>query len=219
MMVVRWLQSVIEWLTRPGPDVRIPMTPDGVARKMERFTQRSRRVLSLAQTAAESLRHKAIEPEHMLAGMMQEDGSIGAAVMRRLGAEAGQISALVAELNPPRTDDLTLLELSSGTRRTLENAVDEARKRSHHYIGTEHLLLGIARLVDQQPTSVSARLFQRLNLNTDALRTEVNKVLEEHARQQAAQPTAGETPAPSNPAPESSQPAPEITDQPPQDKP
>lgn len=217
MIAMRWLKQVIDWFTRPAPDVQIPITQDGVDRKMERFTQRARRVLYLAVAVAESLHHTQIEPEHMLAGMMQEEGSIGAAVMRNLGADAGQISALVAELNPLRIDDQGVPNLSSSTRLTLEFVVDEARRRGHHYIGTEHLLLGIARLVDQQPGSVPARLFQRANIKIDALRIETDRILRESAEQQAKPPVSHQSSEVPNPTSEISTQTPEIRDQPPQD--
>src|SRR5882757_3846260 len=108
--------------------------------KMERFTQRARRVLSLAQEEAERLRHNYIGTEHMLLGLLREEGGIAGRVLRDLGLEQHKVEELVEELtHAPALTTATTAELSPGTKRVLELAVDEARRLGYHYIGTEHL--------------------------------------------------------------------------------
>src|SRR5262249_289735 len=104
--------------------------------KMERFTQRARRVLSLAQEEAERLHHNYLGTEHMLVALMREEGGIAGRVLRDLGLEQHRIVELVEEMTratPPSTN--TALDLSPGVKRALELAVDEARRMGHHYLG------------------------------------------------------------------------------------
>src|SRR5690606_23959779 len=110
--------------------------------KKERFTQRARRVLSLAQEEAERLHHTSTGTEHLLLGLMREEGGVAGRVLRDLGLEQRQVEKTVAELTRASERSTTIaLDLSPGTKRVLELAVDEARRMGHHYIGTEHLLL------------------------------------------------------------------------------
>src|SRR5215467_2796123 len=96
---------------------------------MERFTQRARRVLSLAQEEAERLQHNYIETEHLLLGLMREEGGVAGRVLRDLGVEQAKVEELVSELTraQPRDPERTL-DLTPGTKRVLELAVDEARR-------------------------------------------------------------------------------------------
>src|SRR5215470_10088106 len=95
--------------------------------KMERFTQRARRVLSLAQEAAERLKHNYIGTEHMLLGLMREEGGVAGRVLRDLGLEEKRVEELVKDLTRATTRiPATTLDLSPGTKRVLELAVDEA---------------------------------------------------------------------------------------------
>jgi len=144
--------------------------------KMERFTQRGRRVLSLAQEEAERLRHNYIGTEHLLLGMMREEGGIAGRVLRDLGLEQAKVEELVEELTraTARTT-ATTAELSPGTKRILELAVDEARRMGHHYIGTEHLLLGLVR----QSEGVAIDVLNRLGIRPEEVRRQVRRVLQE----------------------------------------
>ena len=131
--------------------------------KMERFTGRARHVLSLAQETAEVLQHNQIGTEHLLLGLMREEKSIAALVLHDMGVEEEKVIALIAELthSTPRSVN-TALDLSSETKRVLELAVDEARRMGHHYIGTEHLLLGLVR----QAEGMSIHVLKRLDVRT-----------------------------------------------------
>src|SRR5262245_41890297 len=96
--------------------------------KMERFTQRARRVLSLAQEEAERLQHNYIGTEHLLLGLMREDGGVAGRVLHDLGLEQRRVEELVERLTRASARTSTApLDLSPGTKKVLEMAVDEAR--------------------------------------------------------------------------------------------
>ncbi len=144
--------------------------------KMERFTQRARRVLSLAQEEAERLRHHQIGTEHLLLGLMREDGGVAGRVLRDLGLDLRRVEELVRRLSTAdeRTTN-TQLDLSPGTKKVLELAVDEARRMGHHYIGTEHLLLGLVR----QQEGIALDVLRRLGVSPEEVRRQTSKVLQE----------------------------------------
>ncbi|MCY3832556.1 MAG: ATP-dependent Clp protease ATP-binding subunit [Chloroflexi bacterium] len=150
--------------------------------KMERFTQRARRVLSLAQEEAEHLQHYQIGTEHLLLGLMREEGGVAGRVLRDLGLDARRVEELVSRLSTAdeRTSN-TQLDLSPGTKKVLELAVDEARRMGHHYIGTEHLLLGLVR----QQEGIALDVLRRLGVSPEEVRRQTSKVLQESPVQSA----------------------------------
>jgi ATP-dependent Clp protease ATP-binding subunit ClpC len=161
-----------------------------VANKMERFTQRARRVLSLAQEEAERLEHNYIGTEHLLLGLIREDGGVAGRVLRELGLEQKRVEELVERMTRASTrSGSTAPELSPGTKRVLELAVDEARRMGHHYIGTEHLLLGLVRL----PEGVAIDILKRLGVSPEEVRRQTRRVLQENPVQ-SKDPTPPETP-------------------------
>jgi ATP-dependent Clp protease ATP-binding subunit ClpC len=156
-----------------GSDHKHPL---GTKKRMERFTQRARRVLSLAQEEAEHLRHSYIGTEHMLLGLMREEGGVAGRVLRDLGVEYRRLEELVEELTPAtERKPSTSLSLAPATKRVLELSVDEARRMGHHYIGTEHLLLGLVR----QPEGVAIDVFKRLGVSPEEVRRQTRRVLQE----------------------------------------
>ena len=143
--------------------------------KMERFTQRARRVLSLAQEAAGALNSSLIDSEHLLLGLMGEEESIASRALIAAGLERSQVEELAraaSRTNPAR--DLQL-DLSRDSKRALELAVDEARRLSHHYIGSEHLLLGLLRL----PEGAALDILRQLDVSAEQIRRQVVIVMEE----------------------------------------
>lgn len=155
-----------------------------MANKMERFTQRARRVLSLAQEEAERLQHGQIGTEHLLLGLMREEGGVAGRVLRDLGLEQRRVEELVTRLtdSDDRTD-VGNLDLSSGTKKVLELAVDEARRMGHHYIGTEHLLLGLVR----QQDGIAIEVLRRLGVSPEEVRRQTRRVLQESPVQKPTQ--------------------------------
>jgi ATP-dependent Clp protease ATP-binding subunit ClpC len=143
---------------------------------MERFTQRARRVLSLAQEEADRLQHNYIGTEHLLLGLMREEGGVAGRVLRDLGLEPRRVEELVERLTRASTrTGSQQAELSPGTKKVLELAVDEARRMGHHYIGTEHLLLGLVR----QTEGVALDVLKRLGISPEEIRRQTRKVLQE----------------------------------------
>ncbi|MEI6291843.1 MAG: Clp protease N-terminal domain-containing protein, partial [Chloroflexota bacterium] len=157
---------------------------------MERFTQRARRVLSLAHQEAERTHQSSIGTEHLLVGLLEEEGGVAGRVLREMGMELERVREMILRLvgegkNPPGEK----LELSKDTQQVLEFAVDEARRLGHHYIGTEHLLLALVRT---EGTAVEA--LRRLGVTPDEIRRQTRRVLQESS---SAAPTAAPVGAPS----------------------
>jgi len=149
---------------------------------MERFTQRARRVLSLAQEEAERLQHHQIGTEHLLLGLMREEGGVAGRVLRDLGLDPRRVEELVTRLSTSENKSSnTQLDLSPGTKKVLELAVDEARRMGHHYIGTEHLLLGLVR----QQEGIALDVLRRLGVSPEEVRRQTRKVLQESPVQSA----------------------------------
>ncbi|MEP7289939.1 MAG: ATP-dependent Clp protease ATP-binding subunit [Chloroflexota bacterium] len=169
-----------------------------VPNKMERFTQRARRVLSLAQEEAERLQHSYIGTEHLLLGLMREEGGVAGRVLRDLGLDQRRVEELVERMTRAgqRTQNARL-DLSPGTKKVLELAVDEARRMGHHYIGTEHLLLGLVR----QSEGIAIDVLKRLNVSPEEVRRQTRRVLQESPvqpnRPQPADPNRISNPNPS----------------------
>ncbi|SRR5581483_3985515 len=168
--------------------------------QMERFTERARRTLSFAQVAATEKEHSYIGPEHLLVGLMREDDGIGARVLRDLGLDQQRVEELVTKMTraSDRGSDAHL-ELSSDTKKVLELAVDEARRLGHHYIGTEHLLLGLSRLSE----GVAIDVLKRLTVSPEEIRRQTRRVLQETPPFQMppvpdVRAAAGRTPAPAD---------------------
>ncbi len=142
---------------------------------MERFTQRARRVLSLAHQEAERAHHSMIGTEHLLIALIEEDGGVAGRVLREMGLESERVREMVMRLTGEgKTPPGEKLELSADTQQVLELAVDEAHRLGHHYIGTEHLLLGLIRT---EGTAMEA--LRRLGVTPDEIRRQTRRVLQE----------------------------------------
>ncbi len=117
--------------------------------RFDKFTERARRVLSLAQEEAQRFQHNYIGTEHLLLGLVREGEGVAAQVLRNLGVELNKVRSAI-EFIVGRGDRIVLGEsgLTQRAKKVIELAVDEARRLNHHYIGTEHLLLGLAREED-----------------------------------------------------------------------
>jgi len=142
---------------------------------MERFTQRARRVLSLAHQEAERLHQGYIGTEHLLLGMMKEEGGIAGRVLRELGLDAVRMEEVIIRITGMGTSTTAKLDLSPGVQRALENAVEEARKMGHHYIGTEHLLLGLVQLGE----GVALDVLRKMGVSAEQIRRQTRRVLDE----------------------------------------
>jgi len=155
-----------------------------VADKLERFTQRARRVLTLAQENAESMNHNYIGTEHLLLGLVLEESGVAGRVLRGMGLNPRRIQDLVERMAGTQGRRIRgSTELTPRTKRIIELAVDEARRMGHHYIGTEHLLLGLIR----QGESVALDILKQMNINPERLRQETRKAIQESPVQASGQ--------------------------------
>jgi ATP-dependent Clp protease ATP-binding subunit ClpC len=145
--------------------------------KMQRFTQRARRVLSLAQEEAERLQHSYIGTEHLLLGLMREEGGVAGRALRELGLDIQRVEELVErKTHSGEQTPFTKLDLSPGTKKVLELAVDEARRLGHHYIGTEHLLLALV----GHNEGVAMDVLAALKVTPDQIRRQTNRILQDN---------------------------------------
>ncbi|HUY76056.1 MAG TPA: ATP-dependent Clp protease ATP-binding subunit [Ktedonobacterales bacterium] len=142
--------------------------------KFEKFTERARKVLSLAQEEAQRFNHNYIGTEHLLLGLVREGDGVAAKVLSNLGVELNKVRSAV-EFIIGRGDRIVLGEigLTPRAKKVIELAVDEARRLNHHYIGTEHLLLGLVR----EGEGIAAGVLESLGVNLEKVRSETIKVL------------------------------------------
>jgi ATP-dependent Clp protease ATP-binding subunit ClpC len=148
---------------------------------MERFTQRARRVLSLAHQEAERGQQSSIGTEHLLLGLMEEEGGVAGRVLRELGLESGRVREIVERVGLEKRSEEIKIELAPETQQVLEFAVDEARRLGHHYIGTEHILLGLVRV-----DGTAMEVLRRLGVTPDQIRRQTRRVLNETSAAPAA---------------------------------
>lgn len=157
---------------------------------MERFTQRARRVLSIAHQESERMSHSTISTEHILLGLIQEEGGIAGRVLRDLGLEPERVQEMVERLCGVGQTKVVKIELSAGAQQVLEYAIEEARRMGHHYIGTEHLLLGLVRSNEGKAMEV----LRKLGITPEQIRRQTRRVLQESS-------SAPQTPSLRNAAP------------------
>ena len=145
-----------------------------MASRFEKFTERARRVLSLAQEEAQRFNHNYIGTEHILLGLVRETDGVAARVLSNLGVELQKVRAAVefiigrGERTAPGEIGLT-----PRAKKVIELAVDEARRLNHHHIGTEHLLIGLMR----EGEGVAAGVLESLGINLDKVRGETSSIL------------------------------------------
>ena len=144
---------------------------------MERFTQRARRVLSLAHQEAERMRHTAINTEHILLGLIEEEGGIAGHALRELGLETTRVQEMVERLAPIGRVESPALELSVGAQQVLEYAIEEARLLGHQFVGTEHLLLGLTRSTE----GMALEVLRKLGVTPEQVRRQTRRVMEDSA--------------------------------------
>jgi ATP-dependent Clp protease ATP-binding subunit ClpC len=145
-----------------------------VNEKFDKFTERARRVLALAQEEAQRFNHNYIGTEHLLLGLVRESDGVAAKVLSNLNVELNKVRSAV-EFIIGRGDHIVLgdIGLTPRAKKVIELAVDEARRLNHHYIGTEHLLLGLVR----EGEGIAAGVLESLGVNLEKVRAEVSAVL------------------------------------------
>lgn len=142
--------------------------------RFDKFTERARRVLSLAQEEAQRFQHNYIGTEHLLLGLVREGEGVAARVLTNLGAEQERVRRAV-EFIIGRGDRIVLGEigLTPRAKKIIELAVDEARRLNHHYIGTEHILLGLVR----EGEGIASGVLVGMGINLERVRAETLRVL------------------------------------------
>jgi ATP-dependent Clp protease ATP-binding subunit ClpC len=155
-----------------------------MADRFDKFTERARRVLTLAQEEALRFNHNYIGTEHLLLGLVREGEGVAAKVLANLGVELNKVRSAV-EFIIGRGDRAVMGEigLTPRAKKVIELAVDEARRLGHHYIGTEHLLLGLVR----EGEGIAAGVLESLGVSLDKVRAEVTRILSQSQPQGAAQ--------------------------------
>ena len=142
--------------------------------RFEKFSERARRVLSLAQEEAQRFNHDYIGTEHILLGLVRETDGVAARVLSNLGVDLNKVRSAV-EFIIGRGDRPAQGEigLTPRAKKVVELAVDEARRMSHTYIGTEHLLIGLLR----EGEGVAAGVLESLGVTLDKIRSETHRIL------------------------------------------
>ena len=155
-----------------------------MADRFDKFTERARRVLTLAQEEALRFNHNYIGTEHLLLGLVREGEGVAAKVLANLGVELNKVRSAV-EFIIGRGDRAVMGEigLTPRAKKVIELAVDEARRLGHHYIGTEHLLLGLVR----EGEGIAAGVLESLGVSLDKVRSEVTRILSQSMPQGVAQ--------------------------------
>ncbi len=155
-----------------------------MASRFEKFSERARRVLSLAQEEAQRFNHNYIGTEHILLGLVRETDGVAARVLSSLGVELSKVRSAVEFIigrgERPSPGDIGL---TPRAKKVIELAVDEARRLSHHYIGTEHLLIGIMR----EGEGVAAGVLESLGVSLDKVRAETTRILNQSVSQSQGQ--------------------------------
>lgn len=140
----------------------------------DRFTERARKVLTLAQEEAQRFNHNYIGTEHLLLGLVREGEGVASKVLSNLGVELTKVRSAVEFIIGRGERTVTgEIGLTPRAKKVIELAVDEARRLGHHYIGTEHLLLGLIR----EGEGIAAGVLESLGVNLEKVRSEVIKVL------------------------------------------
>jgi ATP-dependent Clp protease ATP-binding subunit ClpC len=166
----------------------------------ERFTDRARKVMALANQEAQRFNHEYIGTEHILLGLVKEGSGVGANVLKNLDVDLRKVRLEVEKLVKSGPDMVTMGKLPQTPRakKVIEYAIEEARNLNHNYVGTEHLLLGLLREHD----GVAAQVLMNLGLKLEEVREEVLNLLgagveseEPQAQEKQGQSRKSKTPA------------------------
>ena len=162
-----------------------------MASRFEKFSERARRVLTLAQEEAAHFNHSYIGTEHVLLGLLREEEGVGAKVLANLGVSLNKarsaVEFIIGRGEKPSTGEIGL---TPRAKRVIELAIDEARHLSHNYIGTEHLLLGLLR----EGEGVASDVLDSFGITLERARAETLRVIGEGATRARPARTTSRTP-------------------------
>ena len=141
----------------------------------ERFTDRARKVMQLANQEAQRFNHEYIGTEHVLLGLIKEGSGVAANVLKNLDIDLRKIRMEVEKLVQSGPDMVTMGKLPQTPRakKVIEYSMEEARNLNHNYVGTEHILLGLLR----EQEGVAAQVLMNLGLKLEDVREEVLNLL------------------------------------------
>jgi ATP-dependent Clp protease ATP-binding subunit ClpC len=141
----------------------------------ERFTDRARKVMQLANQEAQRFNHEYVGTEHVLLGLVKEGSGVAANVLKNLDVDLRKIRVEVEKIVQSGPDMVTMGKLPQTPRakKVIEYAIEEARNLNHNYVGTEHLLLGLLR----EQEGVAAQVLMNLGLKLEEVREEVLNLL------------------------------------------
>lgn len=164
----------------------------------EKFTERARRVLSLAQYEAQQLNHNYMGTEHLLLGLLGEPDGVAHKMLEYMGAQPDRVRASVMQIIG-RGDRIVMGEigLTPRSKKAIELAVDEARRLNQHFVGTEHLLLGLIREGD----GVAAGVLKSAGVTLERARSALTDMMMARQRVSGAQPATPATTAAAAPTP------------------
>ena len=165
-----------------------------MANGFDRFSRGARQSLSLAQEEARRLNHRYIGTEHLLLGLMREEKSEAAHVLSELGLSIGQLRDAVERMVGVGDRTTYNLQLGDQTKRVIQLAIDESKKRGHDYIGTEHLLMALVRL----PDSMAAAVLEGLSVNLEIVHRRLRYLMNERTTPSSSAAPAPRTPRPAN---------------------
>ena len=149
-----------------------------MASRFEKFSERARRVLSLAQEEAIRFNHNYIGTEHILLGLVRENEGVAARVLANMNVDLQKVRSAVEFIigRGERPVSGENIGLTPRAKKVIELAVDEARRMNHHYIGTEHLLVGLMR----EGEGVAAGVLESLGVSLEKARTEAQRILSQN---------------------------------------
>ena len=141
----------------------------------ERFTDRARKVMALANQEAQRFNHEYIGTEHILLGLVKEGSGVGANVLKNLDVDIKKLRLEIEKLVKSGPDMVTMGKLPQTPRakKVIEFAIEEARALNHNYVGTEHILLGLLR----ETEGIAAQVLMNLGLKLEDVRQEVLNLL------------------------------------------
>jgi ATP-dependent Clp protease ATP-binding subunit ClpC len=140
----------------------------------ERFTERARQVVVLAQDEARALKHNYLGTEHLLLGLLRQEKGLAARVLGALGVTVEEVRSQVGRMIG-QGDEVTqgMIPFTPRAKKVLELSLQEAKALKHDYIGTEHILLGVVR----ENEGVAARILLDLDADAETIRSEVIRML------------------------------------------
>jgi ATP-dependent Clp protease ATP-binding subunit ClpC len=159
---------------RSGTDIR-PLIHAMETNLHNRFTDRARKVMALANQEAKHFDHEYIATEHVLLGIIKEGNGVAATILKNLKVDLSTLRNEVEKCLPSGSDIVTMQKLpqTPRTKKVIDYSMEEARNFKHNYVGTEHLLLGLLR----EQEGLAAQVLMNIGVKLDEVRAEILKLL------------------------------------------